>query len=352
MGDGGDGRDFSLECPLPVTNYPRVTLGHGGGGRLMHSLIDRVFKKAFHDPALEMAHDGADLPSPPGRLAMTTDSYVVHPLFFPGSDIGAMAVNGTVNDLAMCGAKPLYMTASFILEEGLGLDVLEKVVASMATAAKSAGIRVVTGDTKVVERGKGDGVFICTAGVGAIEHRMSISPASVKPGDALILSGDIGRHGMAVMGVRENLGFSSTLQSDCACLWPCVEALLGAGIEVHCLRDLTRGGLATSLVEISGTAKLRIRFDEEAVPVGEEVRGACEVLGLDPLYVANEGRFVAFVPAGEADKAVSLMRVIGPSSGACIIGAVEAGEGVAMKSVIGAHRPIDMLSGEQLPRIC
>jgi len=352
MGDGADGVDFSLSCPLPHSDFPRITLGHGGGGRLMHSLIDRIFKKAFHDPALESAHDGADLPSPPGRLAMTTDSYVVHPLFFPGSDIGEMAVNGTVNDLAMCGARPLYLTASFILEEGLALDTLEKVVQSMATAAKSAGIRVVTGDTKVVERGKGDGVFICTAGVGAIEHQLSIDPASVKPGDALILSGDIGRHGMAVMGVRENLGFSSSLESDCACLWPSVDALLRAGIQVHCLRDLTRGGLATSLVEISGTGKIRIRINEESIPVTEEVRGACEVLGLDPMYVANEGRFVAFVPANEEDKALAALRGIGPSSGAQIIGIVEAGGGVVMKSTIGASRPIDMLSGEQLPRIC
>jgi hydrogenase expression/formation protein HypE len=318
----------------------------------MHSLIDRVFKKAFNDPALETAHDGADLPAPRGRIAMTTDSYVVHPLFFPGSDIGALAVNGTVNDLAMCGAKPLYMTASFILEEGLALDTLEKVAASMAATAKSAGIRVVTGDTKVVERGKGDGVFICTSGVGEITHELAINPSSVKPGDAVLLSGDIGRHGMAVMGVRESLGFSSSLQSDCACLWPAVEALLKAGIPVHCLRDLTRGGLATSLVEISGTGKVRISISEESIPVGEEVRGACEVLGLDPLYVANEGRFAAFVPAKDAERALATLRATGPGAGACIIGAVEAGEGVVMKSTIGASRPIDMLSGEQLPRIC
>ena len=344
--------DFSLACPIPITNSPRITLGHGGGGRLMHSLIDRVFKKAFGDPALDSSHDGADLPSPSGRLAMTTDSYVVHPLFFPGSDIGAMSINGTVNDLAMCGASPLYLTASFILEEGLAIDTLEKVVLSMSNAAKNAGIRVVTGDTKVVERGKGDGVFICTAGVGAISHNLAINPGSVRPGDSLLLSGDIGRHGMAVMGVRENLGFSSNLESDCACLWPCIEALLKGGIQIHCLRDLTRGGLATSLVEISGTGKVRIRFNENAVPVGEDVRGACEVLGLDPLYVANEGRFVAFVPANEAERALSLLRSVGQSSGAQIIGTVEAGEGVVMKSIIGASRPIDMLSGEQLPRIC
>jgi len=344
--------DISMECALPISNYPRITLGHGGGGRLMHSLIDRVFKKAFNDPALESAHDGADLPSPQGRLAMTTDSYVVHPLFFPGSDIGALAVNGTVNDLAMCGARPLYLTASFILEEGLALDTLEKVVQSMARNASSAGIRVVTGDTKVVERGKGDGVFICTAGVGEIAHQLAINPASVRPGDAVILSGDIGRHGMAVMGVRESLGFSSSLESDCACLWPSVDALLRAGIQVHCLRDLTRGGLATSLVEISGTGKIRIRINEESIPVTEEVRGACEVLGLDPMYVANEGRFVAFVPANEEDKALAALRGIGPSSGDQIIGIVEAGGGVVMKSTIGASRPIDMLSGEQLPRIC
>jgi len=350
--DGADGIDFSLECPLPSSRHDRITLGHGGGGRLMHSLIDRVFKKAFNDPALAAAHDGADLPSPPGRLAMTTDSYVVHPLFFPGSDIGAMAVNGTVNDLAMCGASPLYLTASFILEEGLEMATLEKVVASMAGAAAAAGIRVVTGDTKVVERGKGDGIFICTAGVGAIGHNLAINPASVKPGDAVLLSGDIGRHGMAVMAVRENLGFTSDLRSDCACLWPGVEALLKAGIQVHCLRDLTRGGLATSLVEISGTGKVRILVNESAIPVGEAVQGACEVLGLDPLYVANEGRFVAFVPASEAERALAALRSTVHCEGATRIGTVESGNGVVMKSTIGASRPLDMLSGEQLPRIC
>ncbi len=344
---------FIPECPLPIRSYGAVTMAHGGGGRLMHDLIDGIFRAAFADPALDAGHDGAELELPGSRLAFTTDSYVVRPLFFPGGDIGTLAVNGTVNDLAMCGARPVALSAGFILEEGLPVETLWKAAHSMGASARQARIRVVTGDTKVVDRGKGDGMYINTSGVGALEHKLSIGPASVRPGDAVILSGDVGRHGVAVMAVREGLRFDTELESDCAPLWPAVDALLRAGVEVRCLRDLTRGGLATSLVEIARTAALGVRFDEAAVPVCAAVAGACEILGLDPLYVANEGRFVAFVPAAQADRALSALRSVPVSADARPIGAVEEdGSRVVMRSRLGTSRVITMLSGEQLPRIC
>jgi len=353
-GEGDEGVDFSLECPLPASSYPVVTVGHGGGGKLMHDLIERIFLKAFSNQALDAGHDGAELALGHRRAAFTTDSYVVRPLFFPGGDIGKLAVFGTSNDLAMCGARPLHLSAAFILEEGLPLETLERVARSMAAAAREAGVRIVTGDTKVVERGRGDGMFITTAGVGEIEHDFTVAPASVAPGDAIILSGDIGRHGIAVMSAREGLSFENPPESDCAPLWPAVEEMLKAGVEIHCLRDLTRGGLATSLVEIARSSRKGVLFEESAVPVSDSVRGACEILGLDPLFVANEGRLVAFVPAASAEKAVAALRASPVAEGARIIGAVEAGPAgsVTMKSRIGGSRVVDMLSGEQLPRIC
>jgi len=341
------GADFALSCPIPISDYPNVLLAHGSGGKLMHHLLEKLMLPAFSNPLLETRHDGAVFPIADTKLAFTTDSYVVHPLFFPGGNIGTLAVNGTVNDLAMCGARPLFLSAGFILEEGLPMETLWQVIQSMQQTARAAGVQIVTGDTKVVDRGKGDGIFINTAGVGVVEHSLTIAPTRVRPGDAILLNGDIGRHGMAIMAAREGLAFESEIESDCAPLSAAVLALLDAGIEIHCLRDLTRGGLASGLVEIATSAGLCIHIEENSIPVMEDVRGACEILGLDPLYVANEGRFVAFVPADHAERACSIM-------GASIIGTVldDPTPLVTMRSAIGANRIVDMLSGEQLPRIC
>jgi hydrogenase expression/formation protein HypE len=351
--------ELSLSCPIPIADYPTVLLAHGGGGKLMHQLIEKMFVTTFNNSLLRSRHDGAvinlsGLTSPSSRLAFTTDSYVVRPLFFPGGDIGTLAVNGTVNDLAMCGARPMYLSAAFILEEGLPMEILWRVVRSMKKAADAAGVQVVTGDTKVVDRGKGDAIFINSAGIGVIEHSLTINPASVKAGDVLLLNGDVGRHGIAIMAVREGLEFVTTIESDCAPLNDLVSALLNAGIEIHCMRDLTRGGLASALVEIAEASCLHIEIDERKIPVRQDVHGACEILGFDPLYVANEGRFVAFVKSSDADRALELMRGHPLGSDACCIGAVTASpQGlVTMKSEIGATRIVDMLSGEQLPRIC
>lgn len=346
--------DFTLTCPLPIQDYPQVLLAHGGGGRLMHDLIERVFLPTFGNPALDARHDSAVLDVCGLRLAFTTDSYVVRPLFFPGGDIGSLAVHGTINDLAMCGARPLYLSAALVLEEGLPLETLWRIVQSMQQAARRAGVQIVTGDTKVVDRGKGDGIFINTAGLGVLEHSQRIGPQSVQKGDVLLLNGDLGRHGMAIMAVREGLEFESTLESDSAPLADLVLKLLAAGIEIHCLRDLTRGGLASALNEIAAVAHVTIQIEENRIPVREEVRGACEILGFDPLYVANEGRFIAFVPPWEADRALHLMASHPLGAGACIVGQVTAETEalVTMTSAIGASRIVDMLSGEQLPRIC
>jgi hydrogenase expression/formation protein HypE len=329
-------------------------MAHGGGGKLMHNLIERMIVPSFSNALLESRHDGAVFRTNGGRLAFSTDSHVVRPLFFPGGDIGSLAVNGTVNDLAMCGAHPLYLSAGFILEEGLPMETLWRVVSSMKQAAAEAGVSIVTGDTKVVDRGKGDGIFINTAGVGAIEHDLMIAPDSVRLGDAVLLSGDIGRHGIAIMAVREGLEFDSAIESDCAPLNGVVAALLEAGIEIHCLRDLTRGGLASALVEIAEASGRSIAVVERDIPVGDSVRGACELLGLDPLHVANEGRFVAFVPAEQAGRALEIMRAFPQAEHASLIGRVgeKPGGQVTIKSVIGVMRIVDMLSGEQLPRIC
>jgi hydrogenase expression/formation protein HypE len=346
-------KDFTLACPIPIEQYPRVLLAHGGGGKLMHQLIEGMFVKAFGNPALDARHDGAVFHLGGARLAFTTDSYVVRPLFFPGGDIGTLAVNGTVNDLAMCGARPLNLSAAFILEEGLPMEVLWRVVNSMRDAAERAGVRFVTGDTKVVDRGKGDGIFINTAGVGIIEHDLQIAPASVRPGDLVLLNGDLGRHGIAIMAMREGLEFESEIESDCAPLASTVLSLIEAGVEIHCLRDLTRGGLASALVEIAEAAHVHMQIDEEAIPVREDVQGACEILGFDPLYLANEGRFIAFVPERDAARALAIMDSES-SGGARTIGRVvnASSSYVFMKSRIGATRIIDMFSGEQLPRIC
>ena len=354
-------QEFSLSCPIPIQQYPTILLAHGGGGRLMHQLIEQMFLPVFGSPD-RVQHDAAVLSLPGHRIAFTTDSYVVRPLFFPGGDIGSLAVHGTVNDLAMSGARPLYLSVGFILEEGLPMETLWRVVQSIKQAADRAQVQVVTGDTKVVDRGKGDGIFINTAGVGIVEHPWTIAPTSVRPGDVVLLSGDIGRHGIAIMAMREGLEFETTIISDSAPLADVVGELLNANIEIHCLRDLTRGGLASALNEIAFGANVAIAIDERNIPVREDVQGACEILGLDPLYIANEGRFVAFVPSTDAERALAIMqnrhaqnyqgKVDKPT--ACIIGRVtdQPARSVTLNSKIGVDRILEMLSGEQLPRIC
>ena len=345
---------FNLSCPVPRVADDRIVLAHGGGGRLTHQLIEKIFMPAFSNAALDQRHDGAVLAVNGSRLAFTTDSFVVRPLIFPGGNIGDLAVNGTVNDLAMCGARPLYLSAGFILEEGLEMETLRTVVTSMQEAAAKAGVQLVTGDTKVVDKGKGDGIFINTSGIGAIEAKQTIGPAAVEPGDVVIVSGDLGRHGIAILSVREGLEFESPILSDTASVWPAVEALLNAGIEIHCLRDLTRGGLATTLNEIASDRNVCIKLEEALIPVEEVVQGACEILGLDPLYVANEGRFAVILPEAQAAAALDVLRKVGVSQGSVRVGKVEAAPGrtVVLQSRIGGNRVVDMLSGEQLPRIC
>jgi hydrogenase expression/formation protein HypE len=346
--------ETGVTCPITSSDPATVLLGHGSGGRLMHQLLEKVFLPAFDNPMLATRHDGAVLNVSGVRLAFTTDSYVVRPLFFPGGNIGTLAINGTVNDLAMCGARPAFLSACFVLEEGFPLEALRRVVQSMRQAAEGAGVQLVCGDTKVVDRGKGDGVFINTSGIGFIEHNLTIAPVSVRPDDAILLSGDLGRHGIAIMAVREGLELEGEIQSDCAALAGLVMELIAHGIEIHCLRDLTRGGLASALVEIAETARLQIHVDENAIPIREEVQGACEILGFDPLYVANEGRFIALVPASSADRALAVMRAHPLGSEARLIGTVQRDPTglVTLRSKIGATRILDMLSGEQLPRIC
>jgi hydrogenase expression/formation protein HypE len=349
-----DAKAFELSCPLPMSQYRQVQLAHGGGGKLMHQLIEQMIVPAFQNSLLGTRHDGATLDIGGARLAFTTDSYVVQPLFFPGGNIGTLAINGTVNDLAMCGARPLYLSAAFILEEGLEMETLWQVITSMRQAADDAGVQLVTGDTKVVDKGKGDGIFINTAGVGLIEHDLTIAPASVRPGDAILLSGDLGRHGIAIMAKREGLEFESEIESDCAPLAGLVAELIATGLEIHCLRDLTRGGLASALVEIAEAANVNVQIEEPAIPVREDVRGACEILGFDPLYLANEGRFVLFIPHGQVDDALAVLTAHPFGQGACVVGRVTNAPQplVTLRSSIGGTRIVDMFSGEQLPRIC
>jgi hydrogenase expression/formation protein HypE len=345
---------IEITCPIPTGHGGAVLLAHGGGGRLMQELIRDVFVRAFDNPMLAQLHDGATWPVTEGTLAFTTDSYVVRPLFFPGGDIGSLAVHGTINDLAMCGAKPLCLSAGFILEEGLALETLRKVVKSMAKAAEEAGVQVVTGDTKVVDRGKGDGIFINTAGIGLVPAGACVQPQRIAPGDAILLSGDLGSHGVAVLSVREGLAFAGDIESDSAPLHRVVRDLLESGVHVHCLRDLTRGGLAGALNELAVGAHAGMTIEEPLVPVRESVRGACELLGLDPLYVANEGRFVAFVPESHVDAALAAMRRHRVAHQAVRIGTVmeDSPPIVVLHTVLGTHRILDLLSGEQLPRIC
>ncbi len=323
----------------------------------MQSLIQDIFLKAFSNSILSQLHDSAVVPIEGHRIAITTDSYVVRPLFFPGGNIGSMAVHGTINDLAMSGATPLFLTAGFILEEGLPIETLQRVVTSMAEAAQKAGVSIVCGDTKVVDRGKGDQIFINTTGVGQVPEGIEIGPQHIKPGDHILVSGDVGSHGIAVMSVREGLTFASRIASDSAPLHRVVADLLQEGLSIHCMRDLTRGGLASALNELAESSTQKMMIDESRIPVQEPVRGACEVLGLDPLYVANEGRCVLFVPASESDKALSVLHKHSVSELAMNIGEVLFAPTphslpVTLQTVVGTHRILDLLSGEQLPRIC
>jgi hydrogenase expression/formation protein HypE len=331
----------------------KILLAHGSGGKLAHELVERSFLKVLTNPLLAKLDDSAvfDLS---GRLAFTTDSYVVSPIFFPGGDIGKLAVYGTVNDLAMSGAKPLYLSLSFIIEEGLPQDELSQVVDSVQKAAQQAEVEIVTGDTKVVHRGSADKLFINTAGVGIIPEGIDISGSNARPGDKVLLSGTIGDHGIAVLSQREGLSFSTQLESDCAPLGGLVAEMLAASPNIHCLRDPTRGGLATSLNELAKQSKVSIRIEEEKIPVREEVLAACEMLGFDPLYVANEGKLVAIITAEDADKVLKAMRENHYGKEAAIIGEVRAEHPgrVVMKTCLGSSRIIDMLVGDLLPRIC
>jgi len=342
-------------CPLPLSDYPTVQLAHGGGGKLSQILIESLLLPAFDNPQLARLHDGALLAPPAGRLAFSTDSFVVKPLFFPGGDIGSLAVHGTVNDLAMCGARPLALSCGLILEEGLAMSDLARIVASLRGAARRAGVPIVTGDTKVVDRGKGDGVYLHTTGVGSVPDGVEIDPKRARPGDVVLLSGSIGDHGMAILSVREGLEFESPIESDSAPLAGMVAALLDRlGDAVHVLRDPTRGGVASATNEIAAAAGVGICLEEVEIPVHEPVRAACELLGLDPLYVANEGKLLAIVAREVADEALAVLRTDPLGAEAAIVGEVvdELAGHVQLRGAIGGSRIVDMLSGEQLPRIC
>ncbi|MDR1764453.1 MAG: hydrogenase expression/formation protein HypE [Dysgonamonadaceae bacterium] len=346
--------DFSANCPLPFSASDRVLLGHGSGGRLSHQLISEIFYPAFANPLLEQDHDGCVFPVEKGRLACSTDSFVVNPVFFPGGNIGDLAVNGTVNDLACCGALPKYLTAGFILEEGLPLADLQKITLSMQEAALKAGVSIIAGDTKVVERGQCDRIFINTSGIGFVPDGVEIAPAKAAPGDAVICSGQIGTHGITILSARESLGFETALKSDTAPLNHLISRLLAEIPDIHVLRDPTRGGVATTLNEIARSANVGITLDEALLPIPEAVKAASEILGLEPLYIANEGLVLVILPENKAVKAVEIMRRFDEGRDAAVIGRIDsAGKAqVRLKTIYGGHRIISMLAGAQLPRIC
>jgi len=346
--------DLTLSCPLPL-QYQQIVMAHGGGGRLMQQLFTQLIQPTFSNPYLNQQHDSAVFSIGEQRLAFTSDSYVIKPLFFKGGDIGKLAVCGTVNDLAMSGAKPLFLSCSLIIEEGFPLEHLQTILQSMQKTAAQAGVFIVTGDTKVVDRGKGDGVYINTAGVGVCETALTIQPNQIQVGDAIIISGDIARHGIAVMLEREGLAFENTINSDCALLSEMVLDLLQTGIELHCLRDLTRGGLASALIELASSAKVQLQISETAVPIADDVKSACELLGFDPLYIANEGCCVLFLPAAQVTDALAILHRYETGKQALQIGTVRAVDEkghVTLKTAMGIERVLDLLSGEQLPRIC
>ncbi len=348
-------------CPLPLRDYPNIIMGHGGGGKLSAELVEHLFLPAFKNDTLENLGDSAvlNLQSPisnlqSSHLSFSTDSFVVRPLFFPGGNIGDLAINGTVNDIAMSGAQPLYLSAGFILEEGLSLDALGNIAESMGQAARQAGVTLVTGDTKVVDKGHGDGVYINTSGLGVIPAGVNIAPHHAQPGDVVIVSGDIGVHGVAIMSVRAGLEFETVIETDCAPLNGLIGAMLEITTDIHVLRDPTRGGVASALNEIAGASRVGIVLDENRMPVSGSVQAACEFLGLDPLYVANEGKLLALVPQAVAEPVLEQMRRHPYGTKATIIGQVTTDHPglVVAKTGIGGTRVVDMQVGEQLPRIC
>ncbi|MEO1234005.1 MAG: hydrogenase expression/formation protein HypE [Myxococcota bacterium] len=346
---------MQLECPIPDRGRDRIEMAHGGGGRAMRELISGLFRRHFDSPHLAAETDAAVLPVAGSRVAFTTDTYVVQPLFFAGADIGKLAVCGTVNDLATSGAVPRYLSCGFILEEGLEREVLERVVRSMAETAREAGVAIVTGDTKVVERSRGDGLYVNTAGVGDVPPGVELGPAQLQPGDQVLVTGDIGRHGVAVMAARDSLfGFDADVQSDCAPLAGLVRQLVESGVGLRCLRDLTRGGLGAALHELAEHRCLGLVVDERSVPVLDPVQGACELLGLDPMFVANEGRMLVVTAADDADQALELLRAHPDGAGAARIGEVVTTHpgSVTVTGLLGTDRVLDLPLGEQLPRIC
>ena len=344
-----------LTCPVPVTETDRVQLGHGSGGKMSASLLHDHFLTQLDNPSLAALGDAGVIRVPSTELAVSTDSFVVSPIEFPGGNIGSLSVHGTLNDLAMMGAKPLCLTAGFVLEEGLPFSQLERIVAAMAEAAHQAGVPVIAGDTKVVEKGKADGLFINTTGVGMLHASARPGPSGARVGDAILVSGPIGRHGIAIMAVREGIGFETGIESDSACLWPLVASLLERlGPEVHALRDPTRGGLASALNEIAQASGVGIELNEQTLPVPGPVQAGCEMLGLDPLYVANEGIFIGFVPEAMASEALQCIRAHSLGAEAEVIRrVVDAHPGfVVLRTSLGGNRIVDMLPGDQLPRIC
>lgn len=345
----------NYSCPIALESREVITLSHGSGGKQTSLLIEQIFLPAFANKYLNMLHDSVELDLFPDQIIFTTDSYVVQPLFFPGGDIGKLAVVGTLNDLVMSGAKPRYLSCSFIIEEGFLQEDLKRIVQSMKEAAEEEGVEIVTGDTKVIERQTGTNIFINTSGIGVKVANYSINPRQIQEGDAIVLSGDIGRHGMAIMAAREGLEFVSPLISDCCCLSSMVHELMNHGISIHCLRDLTRGGLGTALVELSEASGMDFAVEEELIPVSESVNSACEILGFDPLYVANEGRFIAFIPKSQAAQTIKILQTFQEGRQATLIGYVvsqSVSPCILLKNAFGTGRYLYKLVGEQLPRIC
>ncbi len=344
----------NFTCPIPKSEYDKILLAHGGGGSLSHQLISKMFLPQFDNELLNAQHDSAIFTVGKNKFAFTTDSYVVQPIFFPGGNIGDLAVNGTINDLAVSGAKPLYISAAFIIEEGLPIEDLWKIVLSMKEAAYKAGVQIVTGDTKVVEHGKGDKIFINTSGIGIVEKGINISPKNCKDGDVIILNGSIADHGVAIMSAREGLTFETEIISDTAPLNDLIRSVLSVSKNVHVMRDPTRGGVASTLKEIALSAHVGIEIDEKEIPIKEEVKGACEILGFDPLYIANEGKVVLFVAKEDAEKVLNAMLSNNYGKESRIIGRVTSDHPctVVMKTLIGSKRVVEMITGEQLPRIC
>ncbi len=346
--------NFTLNCPTPL-HYEQIVLAHGGGGRLMQQLLDSTVQPIFNNPLLQQKQDCAVFPIGNQKLAFTTDSYVINPVFFAGGDIGKLAVCGTLNDLAMSGAKPLYLSCGLILEEGFAIADLKRILQSMQTTAEAAGVSIVTGDTKVVDRGKGDGIYINTAGIGLVAPDVNSAPQRIQVGDSIIINSDIARHGMAIMLAREGVAFESRIESDCADLSGLVQELIAAKLDLHCLRDLTRGGLASGLLELAATSGQRFAIQETAIPIHDDVNSACEILGFDALYVANEGCFVLFVAAEDSDKTLDILHSHPLGLQARQIGTVtniEKNGAVILETAMGINRQLMLLSGEQLPRIC